>query len=157
MGILIAIVVTTSGLTMEAPIPETSAKNAGCTIPFEASPDELNPDELDLDEQFISEAAGSVLDFCDDAELSAVDRITVANCLLRDTIEEFEQDLLAYVSNEDTEEDEEPAELDPFAIASTAQAIERLKIAAEALYGLSLEYEEEGDEDGESEEELISE
>ena len=118
---------------MEAPTPETPAMNAGCTIPFEVEPEELEGEEL-------SEEVNAVLDFIANHELDYHDKLAVAQCLIGDVTEEFEEDILTYA------EKTPKAEIEPFIIANTSQVIERLRVASEILGAVSVE--EEDDEDG---------
>lgn len=123
---MIAILGETSNRNMEAPTPETPAMNAKCVIPFEAEPQEVEYEEF-------SESVARILDFCDESELSYYDRLTIAQVLIDDVTKEFEADILTYV------EETPPAEVDPFIVANTAQAIERLRVATETLTTVSIE------------------
>ncbi len=144
MRIWIGIVGKTSNHSMEAPTPETPAMNAGCAIPFEVEPEELEGEEL-------SEDVNAVLDFIANHELDYHDRLAVAQCLIGDVTEEFEEDILTYA------EKTPKAEIDPFIIANTSQVIERLRVASEILGAVSIEDgdDEDGDE-GFDEEDLTA-
>ena len=133
MQILIAIVGETSNHSMETPTPETPAMNAECTVPFEAEPEELEHEDFSEDVRFFF----SVLD---EYNFSHQDRLTIAQVLISEVTEEFEQDILTYVKETPV------AEVDPFIVANTSQVIERLRVVGETLGAVSVE--EEDDEDG---------
>lgn len=133
MRIWIGIVGETSSHSMETPTPETPAMNAGCTIPFEALPEELEGEEL-------SEGVNAVLDFCANHELDYHDRLTIAQCLISDVKEEFEDAILTYV------EETAKTKIDAFIIANLSQVTGRLCAASEILGAVSVE--EDNDEDG---------
>jgi hypothetical protein len=120
---------------MEA-TPETPANGAECVIPFEAEPEDLGDTEEELSEDVLT-----VLDFCDNQSLVYHDRLNIANALINDVIQEFEEDILAYM------EETPGADVDPFVIANTSQVIERLRVASEILSTVSAEDDEEGDDE----------
>ena len=124
---MIAILAMTSNHTMET-TPETPATGAECVIPFEAE-----PEDLDTESEELSEDVATVLDFCDERTLGYEDRLTIANALINEVIEEFEQDILTYV-------EEDPAtKIDPFIVANTSQVIERLRVVSEILSTVDVE------------------
>ena len=109
--------------------PETPATGAECVIPFEAEPEDLE----DTESVELSEDVATVLDFCDERTLGYEDRLTIANALINEVIEEFEQDILTYV-------EEDPAtKIDPFIVANTSQVIERLRVVSEILSTVDVE------------------